>query len=161
MMNPHLSAHLGRPTLSNSGWYLDQLITFLTVGDDSDGQFSLLHVHCSQEAARRPAHIHAHEDETIYLLAGAMTLTVSGEEFHLLPGDTLTIPRGSEHAMRHMTADARYLLHFSPAGFEGYFHEMSAPAEYLGPPQRPLPADAARMIATAARYGCVFTEPLP
>jgi hypothetical protein len=35
---------------------------------------------------------------------------------------------------------------------------MSEPAEYLGLPSTP---DGPRLVATAARYGCVFTEPLP
>jgi hypothetical protein len=54
-----------------------------------------------------------------------------------------------------------YLLHFSPAGLEGYFYEMSAPAGYLVLPPNPALPDGPRMVATAARYGCVFTEPLP
>lgn len=161
MTNAHLGAHLGRATLSNSGWYLNQLITFLTIGDDTGGQFSLLRIHCGEASGQQPAHIHTREDETIYLLEGEVTITASGEELRMRPGDTVTIPRGIAHTMRHDTAGAQYLLQFSPAGFEGYFYEMSAPAEYLGPPERPLPADAARMRATAARFGCAFTEPPP
>ena len=50
------------------------------------------------------------------------------------------------------------LLQLSPAGFERYFHELSEPAEYVGLPPNPAPPNSARMAATAARYGCVFTD---
>jgi quercetin dioxygenase-like cupin family protein len=151
-----VTAHLGRASLSNSGWYLNQLITFLATGQDTGEQFALLRVHAVQGAGE-PAHVHTHEDEAIYLLAGEMTILVSGEELHARPGDIVTIPRGIEHALRHDSAEVTHLLHFSPAGFERYFHEMSDPAEYLGLPSTPAPPDGPRMVATAARYGCVFT----
>jgi hypothetical protein len=54
-----------------------------------------------------------------------------------------------------------YLLHFSPAGFERYFQEMSELAEYLGLPWTPTRPDGPRPVATAARYGCIFTGLLP
>jgi quercetin dioxygenase-like cupin family protein len=155
-----LTAQMGRASLSNSAWYLNQLITFLATGEDTGDQFALLRVHAVQGVGE-PAHVHAHEDEAIYLLAGEMIIAVSGEELRARPGDLVTIPRGVEHALRHDTAEVMYLQQFSPAGFERYFHEMSEPAEYLGLPATPAPPDGPRMVATAARYGCVFTELTP
>jgi quercetin dioxygenase-like cupin family protein len=160
MTSPLVTARLRRATVSNSGWYLNRLITFLAIGDDTDGQFALLRVHGSQGDGP-PPHYHVHEDETIYLLEGEMTVYAGGEELHVRPSDTVTIPRGIEHAVRHETAEVTYLLQFSPAGFERYFHEMSSPAEYLGLPPHPVPPDHALMVTTAARYGCVFTGPTP
>jgi quercetin dioxygenase-like cupin family protein len=158
--DPRVTAHLGRASLSNSGWYLNQLITFLATGADTGEAFALLRVHAVQ-GAETPAHVHAQEEEVIYLLEGEMTIALSGDELHARPGDLVTIPRGVEHALKHDSAEVTYLLHFSPAGFERYFHEMSEPAEFLGLPSiRALP-DGPRMVATAARYGCVFTGPIP
>jgi hypothetical protein len=94
--------------------------------------------------------VHAHEEEAIYVLAGELTIALSGEELHARPGDLVRIPRGD-------AAQVSYRLHYSPAGFEGYFHAMSEPAEYLGLPSAPAALDGPRMVATAARYGCVFT----
>jgi quercetin dioxygenase-like cupin family protein len=158
--NRRETTHLGRASLSNSGWYLNQLITFLATGQDTGGQFALLRVHAGQ-GAEAPAHLHTQEEETIYLLEGELTIALGGEELHVRLGDLVTIPRGVEHALRHDSAQVAYLLHYSPAGFERYFHEMSEPAEYLGLPSTPAPPDGPRLVATAARYGCVFTEPLP
>jgi quercetin dioxygenase-like cupin family protein len=158
MTRPIITAHLGRATLSNSAWYLDRLITFLAIGDDTDGRFALLRVHGIQ-GAELPAHYHLGEDQTIYLLHGEMTVYAGGEELHACPGDTVTIPRGLEHTVRNDTKEVTFRLQFSPAGFERYFHDMSGPAEYLGLPPNPAPPDHTRMVTTAARYGCVFTGP--
>jgi hypothetical protein len=38
---------------------------------------------------------------------------------------------------------------------------MIEPAEYLGLPWTPARPDGLRLVATAARYGCIFTGPLP
>ena len=160
MTERRVSASLGRASLSNSGWYLDQLITFLATGQDTGEQFALLRVHAVQGAGE-PAHVHTHEDEAIYLLAGEMTISLSGEELHARPGDLVRIPQGVAHALRHDAAQVSYLLHYSPAGFERYFHAMSEPAEYLGLPSLPAAPDGPRMVATAARYGCVFTGRIP
>ena len=160
MTERRVSASLGRASLSNSGWYRNQLITFLATGKDTGEQFALLRIHAVQ-GAEAPAHVHAHEDEAIYLLAGELTIALGGEELHARPGDLVRIPRGVEHALRYDSAEVTYLLQFNPAGFERYFHEMSEPAEYLGLPPTATPPDGPRMVATAARYGCVFTELIP
>jgi quercetin dioxygenase-like cupin family protein len=93
------TARLGRVTLSNSAWYLDQLITFLAVGDDTDGRFALLRVHGIQ-GAEPPAQYHSGEDQTIYLLDGEMSVYAGSEELHACPGDTAAMPRGLEHSVR-------------------------------------------------------------
>lgn len=153
------AAQLCRATLHNSIWYLGQLITFLAIGEETDGRFSLLRVQGSQENVF-PAHYHTREDETIYLLNGELTVHAGGEELHVHPGEMVAIPRGLEHDVRHVSAQVTYLVQFTPAGFEHYFHEMSAPAEYLSPPPNPTlptPTDLALTATTAARYGCVVT----
>lgn len=159
MTHQAASARLCCATLNNSGWYLGQLITFLAIGEDTDGRFALLRVEGSQGTAF-PAHHHTHEDETIYVLDGELIVHTGGEELAVHPGEMVAIPRGLEHVVRHVSTQVMYLVQFSPAGFERYFHEMSEPAEYLGPPPNPIaptPSDLAHVAATAARYGCVVT----
>jgi len=156
MITP-LAACLGRATLSNSAWFCDQLITFLAIGDHTDGQFSLLRVRGGHGAEMAP-HYHTHEDETIYLLEGELTVLAGAVDLRLSPGDVVTIPRGLRHAVRHDSGAVAFLLHYSPAGFERYFHELSEPAEYLGRPPQPTRPDPTLAAATAARYGCVVTE---
>ena len=106
-------------------------------------------------------HHHTHEDESIYLLEGGLTVLAGEGELCLGPGEVVTIPRGLGHAIRHESGGAAFLLQYSPAGFERFFHELSAPAEYLGLPPQPTQLEPARLRTTAARYGCVLTETPP
>jgi hypothetical protein len=80
---------------------------------------------------------------------------------HAIPGDTLIVPRGLERSFRNETKEVKFPMQVTPAGFERYFRDMSEPAEYLGLPANPAPPDIARMVATATRYGTVFTAPKP
>jgi quercetin dioxygenase-like cupin family protein len=159
-MTDPLAARLGRATLGNSAWYRDRLITFLAIGEDTDGHYSLLRVRGAKEAEESP-HYHTQEAETIYLLEGGLTVLAGEEEFCLGPGEVVTIPRGLRHAIRHVGGEVAFLLQYSPAGFERYFHELSDAAQYLGLPPNPAELDPARLRETAARYGCVVTEILP
>jgi quercetin dioxygenase-like cupin family protein len=156
-MTEQLAARLGRATLGNSAWYLDQWITFLAIGEDTDGHFSLLKVQGVQ-GAKQSLHSHTHEAETIYLLEGGLTVLAGEEELRLGPGDIVTIPRGLLHAIRHDTSAVTFLLQYSPAGFEHYFHELSEPAQYLGLPPQPTTPDPILVAVAAARYGCVFPD---
>jgi hypothetical protein len=63
---PRGIARLQQATLHNSAWYLDRLITFLAIGEETDGRFALLRVHGVQ-GAEEP-HYHAGEDESLYVL---------------------------------------------------------------------------------------------
>jgi hypothetical protein len=63
------------------------------------------------------------------------------------------LPRGVEHAHVVATELARMLVFVVPAEFEGFYREVGA----LGA----SPPDAARLVATAARYGCEITGPTP
>ena len=151
------AARLGRATLGNSAWYRDQLITFLAIGEDTDGHYSVLRVRVAQGAQETP-HYHTHEAETIYLLEGGLTVLAGEEELCLRSGEVVTIPRGLVHAIRHEGGEVAFLLQYSPPGFGRYFHELSEAAQYLGLPPHPTELDPARLRETAARYGCVVTE---
>jgi quercetin dioxygenase-like cupin family protein len=154
MTDAHISARLGRATLHNSAWYQNQLITFLAIGEDTEGRFALLRVHGIPRA--EPPHVHTREDELILVLSGEVTVVAGEEELHAGPGESVTIPRGLAHSLSAGAGEATFLLQFSPAGFERYFHELSEPAQYLGLPPRPSPPDRDRMVTAAARYGCLF-----
>lgn len=153
------AARLGRAGLGNSAWYLDHLITFLAIGEDTDDRFSLLRVRGVQ-GARQSLHVHTREDETLYLLEGGLTVLAGEEDLRLDPGDIVTIPKGLLHAVRHDSTEVVFLVQYSPAGFERFFHELSEPAEFLGLPPRPTIPDLTRAESVAARYGCALPAPI-
>jgi quercetin dioxygenase-like cupin family protein len=157
MTGPRTTARLGRSALTNACWYRDQLVVLLVIGEETDGQFSLLKVRGAQGAEESP-HYHTHEEETIYLLEGDLTVLAGEEELRIGPGEVVSIPRGLRHAVRSDSREVAYLLQYNPAGFEHFFHELSDPAEYLSLPPQPTTPDPTQVAAAAARHGCVFLD---
>lgn len=74
-----------------------------------------------------PTHIHAHEDETFYVLSGRVAIEVDGRTVEACPGDTVFAPRGLPHSWFCIgDKPARVLLVVSPGGnFEAFARQMS------------------------------------
>ena len=77
-------------------------------------------------------HVHPYQDEYVYVLEGEYLFQV-GEEKHVMKvGDTIFLPRGVPHAFIQVTAKARFLLSYQPAGkMEAFFTKM---ASFTKPP---------------------------
>jgi quercetin dioxygenase-like cupin family protein len=109
-----------------------------------------------------PPHRHTREDEAFYLLAGSLEIRADEDIVHAAAGDFVFLPRGTLHSFRNMGVDAaRALIILSPAGFEGYFAEAGAPARPGVPAPPPGPAELARILAAAPRYGIELSPPAP
>ncbi len=66
---------------------------------------------CWSDAPGRAYAPHAHErDESLWMIAGAMTFVIDGQSYRLEAGDRLTLPRGVVHAAQAHDAGARYLI---------------------------------------------------
>jgi mannose-6-phosphate isomerase-like protein (cupin superfamily) len=73
-----------------------------------------------------PLHVHEREDELFYVVQGEHVFQVGDEEFHAGPGGVVFAPRGVPHAHRRVVPrTGRFLTLASPAGFEGFFRELS------------------------------------
>ena len=72
-------------------------------------------------------HSHEDEDELFLVLEGDHVFTVGETEHEAGPGDVVFAPRGIPHAQKRVVPRAgRTLTMASPAGFEGFFRELSA-----------------------------------
>ena len=73
-----------------------------------------------------PPHVHANEDELFIVLEGEHEFTVGGTVFDVGPGAVVFAPRGIPHSHRRVVPrTGRFLTLVSPAGFEGFFRELS------------------------------------
>ena len=73
-----------------------------------------------------PLHVHKNEDELWYILEGEHVIQIGDDEFHVGPGEFVFGPRGVPHAQRRVVPRVgRVLEFFHPAGFEGFFRELS------------------------------------
>jgi len=79
-----------------------------------------------------PPHVHTNEDEIFYVLEGEHVFRVGDQEHAVGPGEAVFAPRGVPHSQRRVVPrTGRTLTMVSPAGFEGFFRELSA-AESAG-----------------------------
>jgi quercetin dioxygenase-like cupin family protein len=126
-------------------------------GEDTGGKYCLLEVSLAPGMGV-PRHTHTREDETYYVLAGELEVTVGEEVFILRQGDTLIAPRDIPHQLRNSgNAENHYLLMFSPSGFEGFLEAtaVKAPANAVAPTKPP--AMAIRNVhELATEYGILF-----
>ena len=73
-----------------------------------------------------PPHVHANEDELFVVLEGHHQFTVGESVFDVGPGAVVFAPRGIPHSHRRVVPrTGRFLTFLSPAGFEGFFRELS------------------------------------
>jgi quercetin dioxygenase-like cupin family protein len=120
----------------------------LADGAATEGRLAMLAVTIAR-GDEPPRHRHHREDETIYVLAGALRIRIEERSVAVPVGAAAFLPRGVEHGFIVTSAFARLLITLTPAGFEDYYRELHGVAsptlEYL--------------VTTAARYGCEITGP--
>jgi quercetin dioxygenase-like cupin family protein len=141
--------------------FLGVRMNILLSGQQTGGQFSLI------EAFMPPGgdgglHIHAHEDETLHVLAGELEVTIGDECFTLLTGETSFGPRNIPHRIRNKGAqDARVFLINSPGTFDGFVQLAGIPAGVAAtrPPAPPTPEQIQQLLGLAEQFGVTVLAP--
>ena len=65
-----------------------------------------------------PIHTHTREDETIYVLEGAITASVGDEKIEVEAGSYAALPKNVPHGLTVRGEEARLLITLEPAGTE-------------------------------------------
>ncbi|HEY3033865.1 MAG TPA: cupin domain-containing protein, partial [Streptosporangiaceae bacterium] len=71
-----------------------------------------------------PLHVHDHEDESFYVLEGAVTVRCGGDVFEAGPRRFVFLPRLVPHAFRSVGGPVTLLLIAVPGGIEDYFRDL-------------------------------------
>jgi len=122
-------------------------VRFMVGGAESGGGFALVEHPMPPRALGAPLHRHSREDEYSFVLEGRVGALLGDEVVYGEPGDLIFKPRAQWHTFWNAgDSPARLLEIISPAGFEGYFDEMSELT-------RDGPPDPSRAADIAARYG--------
>jgi quercetin dioxygenase-like cupin family protein len=126
-------------------------------GADTGGAYCLIDVSLAPGIGV-PRHTHTREDETYYVLSGELKVEVNDQGFLLRPGDTLFAPRNIPHEIKNTgAAENRFLLIFSPAGFENFIDATAVPAPGGAPaPTEPPKVAVQNVMELAASYGIQF-----
>src|SRR5947208_17058993 len=86
-------------------------------GEQSGGDYGVVEwrVHAGDEP---PAHTHTREDETLYVLDGAITAFVGDQRVDVEAGSYAALPNNVPHGFVVRGDDARILITVEPAGVE-------------------------------------------
>ena len=100
-----------------------------------------------------PRHVHEAEDETFVMLSGTCKVWIEGEETLAGPGESVFVPRGTNHTFKVIgDKPSRHLVILTPGGFEGFFAEMAAGGFRI-------PEDMPAIEESAQRHHLRFTGP--
>jgi hypothetical protein len=103
------------------------------------------------EGKMTPLHIHADEDELLFVLEGEILVHVDGVDHPVGRHGLAFAPRGVPHAFLVTSATAQVLTLQTPGTAEAFYREASEPA---APGDDPMGAvDFARVHAAAERAG--------
>lgn len=128
---------------------------FLAGPEATGGTFLFGEARLDPGAAVPGLHQHQHEDESLYVVEGTLTVEVGGERVELQAGQFLMLPRGVPHRFGNLSdRPVRVVGAIAPAGIERMFEEQSAYfATLQGPP------DDAVIDEIGARYGVTRLGP--
>ena len=101
-------------------------VVFKVRGDQSNGTFTAFETVVGPGDGP-PLHMHANEDETLYVLEGQVRFKL-GDDLQTGPvGSFVFVGRGTPHTFQNVgEAPARMLIHFSPSGMERFFDGFAA-----------------------------------
>jgi|SRR5918996_6251607 mannose-6-phosphate isomerase-like protein (cupin superfamily) len=139
-------------------WFIDNLAYVHVPGEDTGGAFSLSELRAA-EGSMPPLHVHHRDDETFYVLEGELRLFAGDRELVVSAGRAAVAPRGTPHTYRVESAEARFLVVNSPAGFEQFVAAMGDPAAQHALPPSDRPTDPAALAQAAAEYGIEVLGP--
>lgn len=101
-----------------------------------------------------PFHIHHHEDEMLYIIAGTLTFYVADQVEDAAKGAFMRLPRGIVHAFRNRTNQpVQTLITVSPGGLDQYFLAVDALSRAAATDSTIGPDDFARLNE---QYGLEF-----
>ncbi len=144
-----------RPALENSIWYGSAVVSLLASAEMTGGRYAMQRMRLGKSFA--PPAPHRHGPEDFYILRGQVRFWVADTEVVATEGDFVRTLPGVWHTLQVESDEAEVLIIFSPPGMEGFFRELSRPAEALEPPAgRVGPPDPERIRAVGSKYGIEF-----
>lgn len=146
-----------QPTLDNSVWYGNALVSLLVSAEATGGRYALIYMRNQRGFTPPP---HRHGPEACYVIRGRLWFDIAGEEIIATEGHLVNVPPSVWHAFRVESDEAEYLLTFSPPGMEQLFFRAGKPAGALEPPAgRAGPPDLAQIQAIASALGIETAPP--
>ena len=146
---------IGLPALSDSS----QGLTFTMLGasmrliaraTDTAGRFSVFE-QTTPAGWGPPRHVHANEDEIVYVLDGSYEVSLGDEQRTISAGGCAILPRGIPHGFKNAgETPGRFVCIVTPGGLEEYFLEIARCSP---------PPSLAQLVGLAKGYGLTLLPP--
>ena len=125
--------------------------------EQTGGAFALLEAVMPPRTQGPGLHMHTREDETFYILEGALRVRLGEQTYTATAGATVYMPKGVPHTFCNPFEEpAKALGVITPGGFERFFEDQVLLMRSLPEGARPNYAD---MEAIARKYGGVLMGP--
>lgn len=133
----------------------------LLSGDQTAGQFCLFENRSSGNTGT-PIHVHANDDETVYIIEGELTAVIDGQPRRLTAGESMFLPRDVPHQLVNMSGKPnRYILIGTPALFDRFVEKAGRelrPDEVVG---APTPQEIERLREVSPKFGITLLTDWP
>jgi quercetin dioxygenase-like cupin family protein len=141
------------PPVPADAWRILGMPIWVTLPASRTGGRLTVLEHVADPGQGPPLHVHTHEDEAFYILAGRFRTRFGDLVADAGPGESIFLPRGIPHTWKCLGPEpGRLLIVITPSGFENFF--AACHAEGLE-----MPDGAARMAAISEALGCRFVGP--
>jgi mannose-6-phosphate isomerase-like protein (cupin superfamily) len=147
-------------------WWFGALASIKVRGADTNGRFSVVEMLCPPELPVF-THVHHDADEIFQVVEGAIRYRVGNMRCDARAGSVVVAPRGVPHEFVVIgDRPARYLITYTPAGFEEFMMESSEAAPSLAlppPPSGPPPAELVARLdrLMSEKYRTDWCQPWP
>jgi mannose-6-phosphate isomerase-like protein (cupin superfamily) len=101
----------------------------------TEGAFTFAECVAQAGMDTRPLHHHT-EIEAFYVLEGTLTVHLEDRDVTLPPGGFAMVPSHVRHAFSNGTAPTKFLVLYTPGGFEAFWQDMQTLAQ-SGLPRTP------------------------
>jgi len=126
-------------------------VTHRLTGQQNGGGYYLFEFTFDPESGNR-LHVHAHEDEVVYVIEGAIEIRLGDQTLIAEAGGVAHLPKQIPHALRNpLKSPAKYLGIAIPGGMEKFFDALAA-AEKAGT------LDDSTHREISAQYGIEWLE---
>ncbi len=134
-------------------WFGGGLVTFKITTAQSGGAFALIEDRMPR-GKTTPLHLHPTFDETIYVVEGELLVHLDGSELVASTGATVSVLRGTPHALLVTSEEAR-IIGFSTPGdvFERFFR--AGGDEVTSRDAMPPPLDIEKVRSAGEKTGAM------
>ena len=125
-------------------------IYFRATVEKTNGLWSMIEYHLPPSPLGPPPHYHKKMQEIFYVLEGELEFILAGKSINAPAGTLVAIAKNDVHTFKNsLDSMAKFLIWFSPGGFEQYFIDMEdlVKTESSWPP-----SDMTKVFALMAKH---------